>query len=53
MRRESDRAFLRNIHEQYYGSRKRREMRREETKKQLWLFEDMKKSAENAIDQER
>lgn len=42
-RRESERSFLKNLHEKYYGKKKRRDLRREEKEKQLWLFDDIKK----------
>ncbi len=38
---ESDRAFLRNIHAQYYAKKKQRMLRKHEEEKQLWLFDSV------------
>jgi hypothetical protein len=42
-RRESERTYLRNLHDKYYGKKKRRERIRDEKEKQLWLFNNAKK----------
>jgi len=49
-RHENERSFLRNLHERYYGKKKRREKRKEEKQKQLWLFESIRKKFNNQGD---
>lgn len=50
---ENDRAFLRNMHAQYYRKRERRERIQQEEAKQGWLFDIVSEARSACMSKEK